>query len=107
MPVLEIKAQDSEANRVKRRSLDEWVRTVNGHGGFGVWAADVFDPADLYDILARHAAVRASRADQTRCGTAPAATWRGEISEITGQIALPLWPSLSSSTLGEPTVSTM
>jgi transposase InsO family protein len=47
--------QDSEVNRVKRWYLDEWVKAVNGHGGFETWTADVsFDPPDVHDILGRH-----------------------------------------------------
>ena len=53
--VLEVKGQDSQDNRTKRQFLDEWVRAVNGHGGFGAWAGDVsFSQDDLPDILAKH-----------------------------------------------------
>ncbi len=55
--VLEIKGEDSEQNRAKRVALDAWVSAVNAKGGFGVWCADVaFKPAEMADILARHAA---------------------------------------------------
>lgn len=55
MLVLEVKGQDSQENQTKRRFLDEWVRGVNEHGGFGRWSADVsYDPADVAGILARH-----------------------------------------------------
>jgi len=54
--VLEIKGEDSPQNRAKRSALDAWVIAVNQKGGFGVWAADVaFEPAQIQDILARHA----------------------------------------------------
>jgi type III restriction enzyme len=33
--ILEVKGQDTEQDQVKRRFLDEWVRAVNVHGGFG------------------------------------------------------------------------
>ena len=33
--VLEVKEQDSDENRTKRRFLAEWVEAVNAHGGFG------------------------------------------------------------------------
>ena len=57
MLVLEVKGEDSEEQRIKRRYLDEWVGAVNLHGGFGRWVADVsFDPGDVHDVLARHAA---------------------------------------------------
>jgi type III restriction enzyme len=55
MLVLEIKGQDSTQNRAKREFLDEWVRAVNAHGQFGVWAWDVaFAPGDVRGILAKH-----------------------------------------------------
>jgi type III restriction enzyme len=55
--VLEVKGQDSQQNQAKRQALAEWVRAVNGHGGFGQWASDVsYQTADIEDILARHAA---------------------------------------------------
>jgi type III restriction enzyme len=56
--VLETKGQDNEQNQTKRRFLDEWVKAVNAHGGFGKWCWDVSrDPADLKDIIARHSEV--------------------------------------------------
>ena len=40
---------------MKRRFLDEWVRAVNVHGGFGSWGWEVSkDPGDIKDLLARH-----------------------------------------------------
>jgi type III restriction enzyme len=54
--VLEIKGEDSEQNRAKRATLDAWVQAVNAKGGFGVWTWGVaFEPAQIQDILARHA----------------------------------------------------
>ena len=56
MLVLEVKGQESEQDKTKRRFLAEWVRAVNAHGGFGRWACDVSrNPGDVRDILARHA----------------------------------------------------
>ena len=56
MLVLETKGWDSEQNRTKRRFLDEWVNSINAHGGFGRWMWDVSRaPGDIQDILARHA----------------------------------------------------
>ncbi len=50
--VLETKGQDSQQDRTKREFLDEWIRAVNNHGGFGQWAWDVSrNPADLRAIL--------------------------------------------------------
>jgi len=54
MLVLETKGQDKEEDRVKRQSLDEWVRAVNAHGGFGRWRwAVARQPGEILDILAR------------------------------------------------------
>ncbi len=54
--ILEVKGQDSQENRTKREFLDEWVKAVNSHGGFGAWAADVSrSTADLPAILRKHA----------------------------------------------------
>lgn len=51
--VLEVKGQDSAQNQAKRQFLDEWVRAVNQHGGFGRWAWAVSRlPADVASILA-------------------------------------------------------
>lgn len=56
MLVLETKGRDREQDRVKRRFLDEWVRAINAHGGFGRWSWDVSrKPGDIKDILAKHA----------------------------------------------------
>ena len=55
MLVLEVKGQDSDRDQTKRLFLDEWVRAVNAHGGFGRWSWDVSKTAsDVHDILARH-----------------------------------------------------
>jgi type III restriction enzyme len=53
--VLEVKGQDSQENKTKREFLGEWVRAVNGQGGFGHWAWDVSrTPTDVPEILHRH-----------------------------------------------------
>ncbi len=53
--VLETKGKDSEQDQTKRRFLDEWVKAVNAHGGFGQWSWDVSrNPADVKDIVATH-----------------------------------------------------
>ena len=52
MLVLETKGQDTDQDRIKRRALDEWVRAVNAHGGFGCWRWDVaLYPGQIRDIL--------------------------------------------------------
>lgn len=55
--VLEIKGEDSDQNRVKRRALDAWVRAVNARGGFGMWCWDVVkaEPSKVADAIAHHA----------------------------------------------------
>jgi type III restriction enzyme len=55
MLVLEVKGQDSQENRTKREFLDEWVKAVNEHGGFGCWDWAVSrEPKDIGGILAKH-----------------------------------------------------
>jgi type III restriction enzyme len=50
--ILETKGQDTQQDRSKREFLDEWVRAVKTHSGFGRWQWAVSrDPADLSDIL--------------------------------------------------------
>jgi type III restriction enzyme len=52
MLILEVKGQDDDEQRTKRQFLDEWVRAVNTHGGFGAWAWGVSRrPLDVLDIL--------------------------------------------------------
>ena len=54
--ILEVKGQDLEQDQVKRRFLDEWVKAVNEHGGFGAWAWEVSkNPGDIKELLAKHA----------------------------------------------------
>ena len=55
MLVLEVKGQDNQEQQTKREFLAEWVRAVNNHGGFGMWAADVSrNPTDIHEILAKY-----------------------------------------------------
>ena len=55
--VLEIKGQDTDQDKTKRKFLDEWVKAVNEHGGFGRWQWAVSkQPGDVVDILDRCAA---------------------------------------------------
>ena len=52
MLVLETKGQDDDQSRAKHRFLDEWIRAVNRHGGFGRWRSAVSrDPGDVRDKL--------------------------------------------------------
>jgi len=59
--VLETKGKDTDQDQTKRRFLAEWTDAVNQHGGFGAWFWDVSrDPADINDIIRRHATPRAA-----------------------------------------------
>ncbi len=50
--ILETKGQDSQQDKTKREFLDEWVRAVNNHGGFGKWQWAVSEhPSDVVEIL--------------------------------------------------------
>jgi len=52
--VLETKGQDTDQDKTKREFLDQWVKAVNGHGGFGRWSwAVARQPGDVVDILER------------------------------------------------------
>jgi type III restriction enzyme len=56
MLILEVKGQDDDEQRTKRQFLDEWVRAVTTHGGFGAWSWAVSRrPLDVLDILAEQA----------------------------------------------------
>jgi len=51
--VLEVKGIDSQQNKTKRAFLDEWIRAVDAHGGFGTWHWAVSrHPRDIEGILA-------------------------------------------------------
>ncbi|SPD72234.1 Type III restriction enzyme, res subunit [uncultured Desulfobacterium sp.] len=51
--VLETKGKDSQRDQTKRAFMDEWVRAVNIHGGFGKWKWAVSkNPGDVRKILA-------------------------------------------------------
>lgn len=44
------------SDEFKRDALSEWVKAINGTGGFGQWAWDVaFKPFDVQDIVTKHA----------------------------------------------------
>jgi type III restriction enzyme len=50
--ILETKGQDSQQDKTKRQFLEEWVKAVNQHGGFGLWQWAVStDPKDIKGIL--------------------------------------------------------
>ncbi len=55
MLVLETKGRPDEQSQTKRRALEQWIRAVNQHGGFGCWSADVsYNPKDVGPILEKH-----------------------------------------------------
>lgn len=50
--VLETKGQETQKDRTKREFLNEWVRAVNAHGGFGRWRWAVSThPKDLCELI--------------------------------------------------------
>ena len=50
--ILEVKVQETEQDKTKRRFMEEWVKAVNNHGGFGEWAFAVSrDPGDEEGII--------------------------------------------------------
>lgn len=56
MLVLEVEGKDTEQDQAKRRFLDDWLKAINDHGGFGTWSWEVSKkPADIKDLLAKHA----------------------------------------------------
>lgn len=55
MLVIEVKGVDSQQNQTKREYLNEWIKSVNNHGGFGKWFWDVsFDPNDIEGIIKKY-----------------------------------------------------
>lgn len=56
--VVELKGQNTPQDQTKRRYLDEWVKAVNAHGGFGKWAAGLCtNPSDLPTVIHKAANV--------------------------------------------------
>ena len=52
--VLETKGRNTLQDQTKRRYLEEWVRAVNAHAGFGRWASDwCLNPSDLPTLVHR------------------------------------------------------
>ncbi len=63
--IVETKGEDSAQDKAKRHYLDEWIKAVNAHGGFGIWSWGVcFEPSDLpttiHEALARHSEIPSS-----------------------------------------------
>jgi len=56
MLVMEVKGRDAAEDKTKREFLDEWIKAVNLHGGFGRWSWDISRlPGDVKGILVKHA----------------------------------------------------
>jgi type III restriction enzyme len=52
--ILEVKGQETDQDKAKRRFMEEWVKAVNNHGGFGEWTFAVSrDPGDVAGIIGR------------------------------------------------------
>jgi hypothetical protein len=50
--VLQVTGHDDQEQQTKREFLAEWVRAVNGRGGFGAWDSHVSrHPSDIHEIL--------------------------------------------------------
>lgn len=50
--VLETKGKETKKDKTKRNFLEEWIKAVNEHGGFGKWKSAVsMNPADVAGIL--------------------------------------------------------
>jgi type III restriction enzyme len=55
MLVLEIKGEDSEKDRTKRKYLDEWIKAVNQDARFAKWSWDVaFAQSEVRSIIRKH-----------------------------------------------------
>jgi type III restriction enzyme len=53
--VIEVKGQDSEENQAKWAALEEWIKAINYHGGFGQWVWDIsWRPKDIVDIIIKY-----------------------------------------------------
>lgn len=59
--LLEVKGQEAERDRVKRRFLEEWVAAVNANGAFGSWVQEVsYSPGEVADLIEKHCAAMPS-----------------------------------------------
>ena len=54
MLVLETKGKVDELSKTKQKYLEEWIKAVNNHGGYGIWASAMSKhPSDVESILNR------------------------------------------------------
>ncbi|MDH4129984.1 MAG: type III restriction endonuclease subunit R, partial [Spirochaetota bacterium] len=50
--IIEVKGQEDEKDKAKKQYLDDWVKAVNSHGGFGNWYWRISkSPTEVIDIL--------------------------------------------------------
>jgi type III restriction enzyme len=49
--VLEVKGENDAQAKAKYAALDDWVKAVNQHGGFGIWKSGI--STSTTDIHAR------------------------------------------------------
>ena len=53
--VLEVKGKPTAVDQSKWQYMEDWIRAVNSHGGFGPWGWGVLTPGDhLANLLDRH-----------------------------------------------------
>ena len=54
--ILEVKGQESEQDKIKRRALQDWCKAVNRVKDYGFWSCDVSQsPADIDGIILKYA----------------------------------------------------
>ena len=52
MLILETKGAEDDQDKVKHRYLDDWIKAVNSHGGFGCWRFVVLkNPGQIRDVI--------------------------------------------------------
>lgn len=68
MLVLEIKGQDSEQDKAKRKYLKDWINAVNKDGRYGTWAWDVaFHQTEVQGIISKHMKTNATSNVTAKC----------------------------------------
>ncbi|MCY4224257.1 MAG: type III restriction endonuclease subunit R, partial [Bacteroidetes bacterium] len=52
MLIVEIKGQENEETECKHKFMQQWIKAVNEHGGFGQWSFAISrEPGQLHEIL--------------------------------------------------------
>ncbi|MCL6478861.1 MAG: DEAD/DEAH box helicase family protein [Peptococcaceae bacterium] len=55
MLVLEVKGRNDQQSEAKRKAMEEWIRAVNTHGGFGEWYSDVsYNIGEIKGIIKKY-----------------------------------------------------